>query len=147
MKMILGLVKPTKGEVSVFGKKLNDNNRLEILKHTGSLIESPSYYGHLSGRENLEIIQMLKGVPKEEIKLITPEGEVNQLLMKFLDATSFNKKLEVISSNRKYIDDRLINDMAVALDCTVEDGPLDIRINGLITCLQAMCRFENKRLR
>jgi ABC-type multidrug transport system, ATPase component len=67
MKMILGLVKATNGEVSVFGKKLNDNNRLEILKHTGSLIESPSYYGHLSGRENLEIVQMLKGVPKEEI--------------------------------------------------------------------------------
>lgn len=82
MKMILGLVKPTKGEVSVFGKQLNDKNRLEILKNTGSLIESPSYYGHLSGRENLEIIQMLKSVPKEEIdevlQIVRMENQQNK---------------------------------------------------------------------
>ncbi len=68
MKMILGLVKPTKGQVEVYGKTVNDRNRLEILRNTGSLIESPSYYGHLSGRENLEIVQMLKNVPKAEIE-------------------------------------------------------------------------------
>ena len=31
------------------------------------MIESPSYYGHLTGRENLEIIRTLKGVPEKEI--------------------------------------------------------------------------------
>ncbi|MDD2979907.1 MAG: ATP-binding cassette domain-containing protein [Hespellia sp.] len=67
MKMILNLVKPTGGAVEIFGKTMNQQNRLNILKHTGSLVESPSYYGHLSGRENLEIVQMLKGVPKEQI--------------------------------------------------------------------------------
>lgn len=72
---------------------------------------------------------------------------VNEILLKFLDAQSFYKKLEVITSNRKHMNDRLINDMAVSLDCTVDEGPLDQRIQGLITCLQAMCRFEDKRLR
>lgn len=72
---------------------------------------------------------------------------VNEILIKFLDSQSFYKKLEVITSNRKYMNDRLINDMAVSLDCTVDEGPLDQRIQGLITCLQAMCRFEDKRLR
>lgn len=67
MKMLLGLVKPTTGEISMFGKELYQSNRMEILKRTGSLIEAPSYYGHLSGRENLEIVQTLKGVPREEI--------------------------------------------------------------------------------
>lgn len=67
MKMLLGLVKPTTGEVSMLGKMVSGQNRIEVLKNTGSLIEAPSYYGHLSGRENLEIVQTLKNVPKEEI--------------------------------------------------------------------------------
>ena len=67
MKMILGLAKPTAGEIFVFGKKVNNKNRLSILKETGSLIESPSYYGHLTGKENLEIICALKGVPEKDI--------------------------------------------------------------------------------
>ena len=67
--------------------------------------------------------------------------------MEFLEAESYYKKLEVITSNRKHMNDRLINDMAAALDCTVDEGPLDQRIQGLIQCLQAMCRFEDKRLR
>jgi hypothetical protein len=77
-----------------------------------------------------------------------PEVEgVNSVLLQFLDADSFYKKLEIITSNRKHLNDRIINDMAVSLDCTVEEGPLEDRIQGLIFCLQAMCRFENKRLR
>jgi hypothetical protein len=72
---------------------------------------------------------------------------VNSVLLQFLDAESYYKKLEVITSNRKHMTDRLINDMAVSLDCAVEEGPLDQRIQGLIYCLQAMCRFEDKRLR
>jgi len=67
MKMILGLVKPTLGEISIFGKQMDKKNQIRILKSTGSLIESPSYYGHLSGRENLQIVQTLKNVPAAEI--------------------------------------------------------------------------------
>ncbi len=67
MKMLLGLVKPTGGEILMFGGEFDDRNRIQVLRQTGSLIESPSYYGHLSGRENLQIIQTLKKVPKEEI--------------------------------------------------------------------------------
>lgn len=67
MKMILGLARPTAGTITVFGKQVNPKNRLAILKNVGSLIESPSYYGHLTGRENLDIVSTLKGVPKKDI--------------------------------------------------------------------------------
>lgn len=67
MKMILGLTKPTKGEIMVLGNEVNEKNRLSVLRNTGSLIESPSYYGHLSGVENLEIICTLKNIPFSEI--------------------------------------------------------------------------------
>lgn len=40
---------------------------MKILKNIGSLIETPSYYGHLTGKENLEIIQTILKVPKSNI--------------------------------------------------------------------------------
>lgn len=67
MKMILGLARPTAGTIEVFGKQVDGRNRLAILKDVGSLIESPSYYGHLTGAENLRIICTLKGVPDKDI--------------------------------------------------------------------------------
>ena len=67
LKLLLGLLKPTAGTITFFGQKMTEKNRLSILKHTGSLIESPSYYGHLTGLENLQIIAKLKKVPAREI--------------------------------------------------------------------------------
>ena len=70
LKMILGLVHPTAGQISVFGKAVNQQNRLDILKQVGSLIESPSYYGHLTGEENLRIVQMLRDVPERDVRQV-----------------------------------------------------------------------------
>lgn len=67
LKMILGLARPTAGSIAVFGKEKNSRNRLSILKDVGSLVEAPSYYGHLTGAENLRIISTLKGVPDKDI--------------------------------------------------------------------------------
>lgn len=72
---------------------------------------------------------------------------VNEVLLQFLDAQSYTKKLEILTSNAKHLNDRLINDMAVSLDCTVDEGPMDQRIQGLIYCLKQLCRFEDRRLR
>lgn len=68
LKMILGLVRPTGGDISVFGMPMSSRRRLRILKQVGSLIESPSYYGHLTGEENLRIVQTMRGVPAQHIQ-------------------------------------------------------------------------------
>lgn len=68
MKMLLGLVKPTSGTIEIMGKPFNEKNRRDILSSVGSLIESPSYYGHLTGRENMEIIRRLLDLPKKDIE-------------------------------------------------------------------------------
>ena len=68
LKMILGLVRPTAGSIRVLGKKMDGGNRLSVLRQVGSLIESPSYYGHLTGEENLRIVQTLRGVPERNIR-------------------------------------------------------------------------------
>lgn len=82
MKMLLGLVKPSLGYMSIFDKEMTEKNRLSILKDTGSLIESPAYYGHLSGKENLQIICKLKNVPERDIprvlSLVRMENQQNK---------------------------------------------------------------------
>ena len=67
LKMILGLIHPSQGSIKIFGKIMNSANRLSILRQTGSLIENPGGYGHLTGLENMQIIQKLKGVSEAEI--------------------------------------------------------------------------------
>lgn len=68
LKMILGLVRPTAGSIRVLGKDMDNGNRLLVLHQVGSLIESPSYYGHLTGEENLRIVQTLRGIPEKNIR-------------------------------------------------------------------------------
>ena len=67
MKMLLGLVKPTSGTIEIMGKLFNEKNRKGILQSVGSLIEAPSYYGHLTGRENMELIRRLLDLPQKNI--------------------------------------------------------------------------------
>lgn len=67
LKLILGLIKPEQGDVSVFGQNMTAANRLSILRQTGILIENPGGYGYLTGLENMQIVQKLKGVSETEI--------------------------------------------------------------------------------
>ena len=67
MKMLLGLIHPTAGRVRLLGQELNEKSRLPLLRQTGSLIESPAGYLHLTAQENLEIVADLKGVPHKDI--------------------------------------------------------------------------------
>ncbi|WP_017413958.1 ABC transporter ATP-binding protein [Clostridium tunisiense] len=54
MRMITNLVKPTSGEIEIFGEKLKDTS-YEVLKRLGTIIEYPVFYEKLSARENLEL--------------------------------------------------------------------------------------------
>jgi ABC-2 type transport system ATP-binding protein len=69
MKLILGLLKKQNGSVKIFGKEF-DSNRVEILKQTGSLVEVPSLYAHLTATENLSILQKIYQCPKTRIRQV-----------------------------------------------------------------------------
>lgn len=66
MKMFLSLTRPTEGQFYIDGKTY-PKDRMSILKEIGSFIESPAFYGNLTGEENLEIIQKLLGLPKSSV--------------------------------------------------------------------------------
>lgn len=87
IKLLLGLVKPTKGTMELLGNEITEKNRLAILSQTGSLIESPAYYGHLSGKENLQIICTLKNAPETEIgrvlKIVRMDGQKDKKVRQY----------------------------------------------------------------
>ena len=87
LKMVLGLSKPTQGTINVFDKRVNGRNRLSILKDVGSLIETPSYYGHLTGEENLRIVQTLRNIPEKDIdrvlKIVRLEKQRHKLVKQY----------------------------------------------------------------
>lgn len=66
IKMLLGLIRPTAGSIRIFGKDLK-KDKLAVLRKVGSLVEYPSYYGHLTAVENLEAVRKILDVPKSRI--------------------------------------------------------------------------------
>ena len=67
MKMFLGLTRPTSGSFQIKGRSY-PKDRMTILRETGAFIESPAFYGNLTGEENLDIIRRILGLPKSSIK-------------------------------------------------------------------------------
>ncbi|GAB5527376.1 MAG: ABC transporter ATP-binding protein [Roseivirga sp.] len=66
IRILLDLFHSKNQQIKIFGKELL-SHRGEILGKIGALIENPSIYKHLSGRQNLEIIRKMVGVPKSRI--------------------------------------------------------------------------------
>ncbi|MED4959630.1 ATP-binding cassette domain-containing protein, partial [Paenibacillus macerans] len=81
IRMLLGLIQPTAGTIRMFGKDLR-KDKLAILRKIGSLVESPSYYGHLSAIDNLEAIRRILEVPKsridEVLDIVSLRGEARR---------------------------------------------------------------------
>lgn len=66
IRMLLGLIRPTAGEVHLFGRPLTANHQA-LMQRVGALVESPSLYPHLTGRENLEVTRRLLGSSRDLI--------------------------------------------------------------------------------
>jgi len=58
IRMLLSLITPTEGQIRIFGKDLREN-RIDILKRIGAIVEKPDFYGYLSAYKNLEILGRL----------------------------------------------------------------------------------------
>lgn len=66
LRLLLGLLKKQAGSITIFGKEFAQH-RVSVLQHTGSLIESPSLYGHLTAVENLSLLQKVYQCKTERI--------------------------------------------------------------------------------
>jgi ABC-2 type transport system ATP-binding protein len=69
MRMLLGLIRPTSGSATVLGMDIA-RYLPEILEHTGAIIENPTFYPYLSGRDNLRCMARLTGTPEAQVSAI-----------------------------------------------------------------------------
>jgi lantibiotic transport system ATP-binding protein len=63
IRLLLGLIKPDAGTIRVFGQSFSQ----DLLRRVGSLVEVPSLYSHLTGRENLEVTRRQIAAPRSRI--------------------------------------------------------------------------------
>ncbi|MBU5439941.1 ABC transporter ATP-binding protein [Tissierella sp. MSJ-40] len=91
IRMLLGLIKPTKGKSYLFGKSI-ESHSINLLRKVGSMVESPSYYGNLTAKENLEITRKILDADKKEIDKV----------LKIVDLTKWkNEKVKKFSLGMK----------------------------------------------
>lgn len=118
IRMLLTLIKPTSGEIEIFGMDLS-KHRKEILRQVGAIVERPDLYKYLSALENLRIFAAMSGIKISEKKLM------DQLAMVGL-ADRAHSKVKTYSQGMKQ---RL--GIAVALVHDPKLIILDEPINGL----------------
>ncbi len=82
-------------------------------------------------------------IPEEEDQ---SEG-VPEELLRFLDAETFEEKLEIFHGMRSIADDALIDAVAVSLDTEIDAGALEERFNKLEEHLKTLKKYECNRLR
>jgi ABC-2 type transport system ATP-binding protein len=86
IRMLLGLIKPNKGSLQLFGNNPK-KKRIQTLEKIGSLVAAPSLYPNLTGRENLLLFSKLMGVPKTDIDrvldIVRMQSAANRLVRRY----------------------------------------------------------------
>lgn len=88
--------------------------------------------------------------PKEAVILedeMQEELNIDPLVLEFLDADSYERRLEILSMLHCRIDNEMINTMAVAVDIEVKEGDIEERYEELKNCLLTFEKYECNRLR
>lgn len=69
LKLLLGLLKKQEGDIRILGQPM-PGKRTSILQQTGALIETPSLYGHLTAKENLQVLQHIYACDKSRMDYV-----------------------------------------------------------------------------
>ena len=82
MRMIVGLISMNSGNIAINNLSIVDNMQ-ECLKHIGSVIESPTFYPYLTGKDNLKLLGSMSGISNDDdinrvIELVQLENGINK---------------------------------------------------------------------
>lgn len=91
IKLLLSLLQRNEANIEIFGKSLK-SHRIEILRRVGAVIENPSLYGHLNGRENLMLFAKMIGVSKSRVSEVMEITQINYAAEKKLRKYSLGMK-------------------------------------------------------
>jgi ABC-2 type transport system ATP-binding protein len=91
LRLLLGLLKNQQGAINIFGQDIR-THRMEILRRLGSLIEQPSLYAHLTGKENLGLYRLTYGCAKNRIDKVLDIVQLTYAAHKKVKAYSLGMK-------------------------------------------------------
>lgn len=87
-------------------------------------------------------------MPKEQPAAVdSQELQLDPALLQFLDADTYEDRLNILTGLRHRITDDMITTMAISCDIEVEPGDLEERYEALRNCLLTLERYECNRLR
>ncbi|SDB25513.1 hypothetical protein SAMN02910298_01284 [Pseudobutyrivibrio sp. YE44] len=79
---------------------------------------------------------------------IREEGEINPILLEFLDTDSFEDKYKIlVATPIMDFDNLLIDNMASSIDVVIEDGDIEDRVQDLKNCVRTRSKYETMRFR
>lgn len=72
IRMLLGLIRPTRGVASLFGEPVAPGRT--VLDRVGSLVERPAFYPYLSATDNLRLFGFTRGIAESRLRSDVPEA-------------------------------------------------------------------------
>jgi hypothetical protein len=78
---------------------------------------------------------------------VSEELNIDPLVMEFLEADTYEQRLNILAALQSRVTDDMINTMAAAVDLEIKDGDIDARYDELKNCLLTFEKYECNRLR
>ena len=120
--------------------------RFEVYKPEKKAEETTS---RVNAVENSELDDMLQEIHLQHA-IKTQENETvdtQQALLDFLDARSYQDKLEQLDLMKKHVDSHIVNSMAISMDIVLATETVEEQLEEIRNCLLTHIRFEDRRLR
>jgi ABC-2 type transport system ATP-binding protein len=92
LRMLLGMLTPTSGSIELFGVPMTHaSRRREAMRRVGALIEAPTFYPYLTGKDNLRVVSLLSG--------FTETSEVRRCIVQALERVELPTKGQLVFKN------------------------------------------------
>ena len=140
MKMVLGLISISSGEIEIFGKQLKGNEK-DIYTRIGSIIETPGFYSYLKGTENLEIFSRLRGTIKKD----AVKGALEIVGLPYKDKKPFSS-YSLGMKQRLGIANAILNDSEILILDEPTNGLDPVGIVEIRKFLQSLCHEQGKTI-
>lgn len=121
--------------------------RFELLQDVDGTVDS---YEVQPGRQPVDAEETrIHQELQPDTRVEEPEEQINidPLVLEFLDASSYEQRVNILTSLRNRITDEMINTMAVAVDLEIKEGSVEDRYEELRNCLLTFEKYEGNRLR
>lgn len=108
---------------------------------------SPTMQAATDMQEQGEALKIQTDAPAVQADFDGEEVILDPLVLEFLDADTYEQRLNILAALHHRITDDMINTMAIAIDVEVEEGDIEQRYEDLKNCLLLYDKFECNRMR